>query len=112
MRAIIGFVGLFVVAVTSAVADTRVAFVVGNSDYEFVSPLTNPINDALDVSVALEGLGFEGRCCMEHEEVGTRPTRDGFYAVRSKRFCRKVYGLSRLCGMGQCFVGKQNGSGM
>jgi tetratricopeptide (TPR) repeat protein len=59
MRAIIGFVGLLVVAVTSAVADTRVAFVVGNSDYESVSPLTNPINDALDVSVALEGLGFE-----------------------------------------------------
>jgi predicted ATP-dependent endonuclease of OLD family len=23
------------------------------------------------------------RCCMEHEEVGTRPTRDGFQAVRS-----------------------------
>jgi hypothetical protein len=22
------------------------------------------------------------RCCMEHEEVGTRPTRDGFQAVR------------------------------
>ena len=25
-----------------------------------------------------------GRFCMEHEEVGTRPTRDGFQAVRSK----------------------------
>jgi hypothetical protein len=26
---------------------------------------------------------MKGRCCMEHEEVGTRPTRDGFQAVRS-----------------------------
>ena len=25
----------------------------------------------------------EGRWCMEHEEVGTRPTRDGSQAVRS-----------------------------
>ena len=24
------------------------------------------------------------RCCMEHEELGTRPTRDGFQAVRWK----------------------------
>jgi hypothetical protein len=26
----------------------------------------------------------EGRCCMEHEGVGTRPTRDRFQAVRWK----------------------------
>lgn len=31
----------------------------GNSAYDNVSPLDNPINDALDISVALEGLGFE-----------------------------------------------------
>jgi len=24
------------------------------------------------------------RCCMEHADVGTRPTRDGFQAVRWK----------------------------
>ncbi|MEL6466881.1 MAG: caspase family protein [Pseudomonadota bacterium] len=42
----------------AAWAEERVAFVVGNSDYETVSPLDNPINDALDISVALEGLGF------------------------------------------------------
>ncbi|MEL7133022.1 MAG: caspase family protein [Pseudomonadota bacterium] len=42
----------------AAWAEERVAFVVGNSAYETVSPLDNPINDALDISVALEGLGF------------------------------------------------------
>ncbi|MGR3373767.1 caspase family protein [Pseudooceanicola nanhaiensis] len=43
----------------SAMAEGRVAFVLGNSDYTSVSPLENPENDALDISVALEGLGFE-----------------------------------------------------
>ena len=39
-------------------AETRVAFVVGNSAYQSISELENPINDALDITVALEGLGF------------------------------------------------------
>lgn len=43
---------------TAAAAEERVAFVVGNSAYQSVSALENPINDALDISVALEGLGF------------------------------------------------------
>jgi DNA polymerase-4 len=32
--------------------------------------------------------------------------------MQSRRFCRKVFGLSRLFVMGQCFLGKHNGSGM
>lgn len=43
---------------TSAGAENRLAFVIGNSAYQSVSALDNPINDALDISVALEGLGF------------------------------------------------------
>ncbi len=39
-------------------AENRVAFIIGNSAYQTVSPLDNPINDALDMTVALEGLGF------------------------------------------------------
>lgn len=42
-----------------ALADKRVALVIGNSDYLSVSPLDNPINDASDLAIALEGLGFE-----------------------------------------------------
>lgn len=30
------------------------------------------------------GLSLPGPCCMEQEDVGTRPTRDGFQTVRSK----------------------------
>jgi len=40
-------------------ADKRVALVIGNSDYDSVTPLDNPINDASDLSIALEGLGFD-----------------------------------------------------
>ncbi|MGC1506385.1 MAG: caspase family protein [Sulfitobacter sp.] len=39
--------------------DRRVALIIGNSDYERVTPLDNPGNDATDLHVALEGLGFE-----------------------------------------------------
>ena len=40
-------------------AQDRVAFVLGNSSYETVGALANPVNDASDISIALEGLGFE-----------------------------------------------------
>lgn len=52
--------GLFWCAgVTLVSAEERLALVVGNSAYERVEALDNPINDALDMSVALEGLGFD-----------------------------------------------------
>ncbi len=40
-------------------ASERVALVIGNGDYKNVSALTNPINDAKDMSKTLRGLGFE-----------------------------------------------------
>ena len=39
--------------------ERRVALIIGNSDYELVTALDNPGNDASDMAVALEGLGFE-----------------------------------------------------
>ena len=39
--------------------ERRVALIIGNSAYEHVTPLDNPGNDATDISVALEGLGFD-----------------------------------------------------
>lgn len=44
---------------SATLAADRIALVIGNSDYEAVTPLENPQHDALDVSVALEGLGFD-----------------------------------------------------
>ncbi len=36
----------------------RVALIVGNADYKYQSPLSNPLNDAGDVAAKLKGLGF------------------------------------------------------
>ncbi|MBO9435023.1 caspase family protein [Ruegeria sp. R13_0] len=43
----------------AALADKRVALIIGNSDYQTVGALDNPINDASDLAIALEGLGFD-----------------------------------------------------
>ena len=53
--------GLLVLICTlvPALAETRVALVVGNSNYQTVGTLDNPVNDASDIAIALEGLGFE-----------------------------------------------------
>ena len=45
--------------VVDAQAAGRVALVVGNGDYTYVTPLPNPVNDAVDVAAALERLGFD-----------------------------------------------------
>jgi uncharacterized caspase-like protein len=42
----------------SAQAETRVALVVGNSAYRSTTPLTNPLNDARDMTAALKAAGF------------------------------------------------------
>ncbi len=46
-------------ATASQASQKRVALVVGNSDYEFVSNLTNPSNDAEDLAASFERLGFD-----------------------------------------------------
>lgn len=43
----------------AAGGERRVALVIGNSDYEHVSNLSNPINDSEDLSAALTRIGFE-----------------------------------------------------
>ncbi len=58
MRRVVAVLFACLVFVGQAIAEERVALIVGNSAYQNVSALDNPINDALDVSVALEGLGF------------------------------------------------------
>lgn len=39
--------------------DKRVALVIGNADYEFVSDLRNPLNDAKSIAEPLRRLGFD-----------------------------------------------------
>ncbi len=49
---------LWVIATEPAVADKRVALVVGNSAYRSVTRLDNPTNDATLMAVTLRALGF------------------------------------------------------
>jgi Caspase domain len=44
---------------TPAVAEKRIALVIGNSNYAHAGVLANPANDANDMADALRGLGFE-----------------------------------------------------
>jgi uncharacterized caspase-like protein len=61
MRAVSVF--LFVLALiaqnTAAMAQSRVALVVGNGAYRNTSTLANPLNDARDVAAALKSAGFD-----------------------------------------------------
>jgi tetratricopeptide (TPR) repeat protein len=57
--AVAAALALALLAAGSAAAERRVALVIGNADYAALDPLKNPVNDAVDVAGALEGLGFE-----------------------------------------------------
>lgn len=50
---------LFLLFATPAWAEKRVAFLVGNSNYEHAPPLANPIRDTVLIAETLSGLGFE-----------------------------------------------------
>ena len=45
--------------ISAALAETRVALVVGNSAYRSTTPLANPLNDARDMAAALKSVGFD-----------------------------------------------------
>jgi Caspase domain/Putative peptidoglycan binding domain len=61
MRFLIAALSLagFLVSADAALADKRVAFVVGNSAYKNVAPLPNPALDAKSMAKVLRGVGFE-----------------------------------------------------
>lgn len=64
-----------------ALAAERVALIIGNSAYETVESLDNPKNDALDISVALEGLGFEVILGRDLTREGMRQSTADFAAA-------------------------------
>ena len=47
------------ISVTTALSQTHVALIIGNSKYKNVPALTNPTNDAEDISVALSEMGYD-----------------------------------------------------
>jgi hypothetical protein len=56
-------------AATEAVAERRVALVVGNSQYAYTSALPNPRNDAEDIARTLKQVGFEVRAGYDLDQV-------------------------------------------
>ena len=59
LHILIGTLGFVVLLAGTARAEKRVALVIGNSNYQNVSQLTNPKNDAEAISKSLSRLGFE-----------------------------------------------------
>ena len=50
---------VLIAALTPALAEKRVALVIGNSDYQNVAPLTNPSNDAAAIAAILTKANFD-----------------------------------------------------
>jgi uncharacterized caspase-like protein len=63
-----------------ALADRRVALVIGNSDYLDVPALENPRNDAEDVAAALKRLGFETLVSLDADRSAMQAAIDDFSA--------------------------------
>src|SRR5215510_4910121 len=59
LRTITILLALLAGLIAPALADKRVALVVGNADYRNVPRLLNPRNDAEDMAESLRALGFE-----------------------------------------------------
>ncbi len=64
--------GLATRQIQSGAASRRVALVIGNSDYEHVSRLPNPSNDASDISSAFRRLGFSVTTALNLDYRGMR----------------------------------------
>ena len=61
---------LWLALAAPALAQSRVALVIGNGAYENVPALVNPLNDAEDISSALEELGFEVFTATDSSRTG------------------------------------------
>jgi Caspase domain len=74
LPAFLGAFALIAIAVAPglALAEKRVALVIGNSEYENAAELANPANDATDIGVALRDLGFDVVVGIDLDNRGMR----------------------------------------
>jgi TPR repeat protein len=77
--ALLAFTAL-VVASLPALAESRLALVIGNGAYRNVAALANPPNDAKDIAAALKSLGFEVTLETDLDQAATRRAIDEFAA--------------------------------
>lgn len=71
-------VALFLILASPALADRRIALVVGNSAYRFATPLANPSNDATRVAEKLRAIGFEVTLALDQDGQAFRVTLGEF----------------------------------
>ncbi|MGI9465312.1 MAG: caspase family protein, partial [Aestuariivirgaceae bacterium] len=86
IRNLLGWGLLFFIGIAAAVvpaqAETRLALVIGNSDYKHTTRLDNPANDARLISEALQQIGFT---VHSHTDLEQKPLGRAVAA-----FARKV----------------------
>jgi uncharacterized caspase-like protein/tetratricopeptide (TPR) repeat protein len=68
------------IGIVPAMAERRVALVIGNSDYVDVPTLENPRNDAEDVAAALKRLGFDTTVSLDADRAAMQAAIDDFSA--------------------------------
>lgn len=76
MRVLILF--FIVLCPLKALADDRVALVIGMADYQTIVKLDNTINDARDISDTLDGIGFKVTTLIDSSAVELRRAVDDF----------------------------------
>ncbi|RYI09346.1 MAG: peptidase C14, partial [Acetobacteraceae bacterium] len=69
---------LWLCSMSAALADKRVALLLAAEDYDYVRPLTNPLNDARALEKVLEGLDFEVFVETNRDLKRTRRALDDF----------------------------------
>ena len=83
IRPLIGAALLWAAAWMPAIAEKRVALVIGNAAYQNATPLRNPVNDANALSASLERLGFQVLLGTDLDLAGMRSlVRDFGVAAR------------------------------
>ena len=74
--ALLGLIGCL--AATQAMAERRVALVIGNAQYAYAPALPNPRNDAQDISDLLKKIGFEVIVGFDLDQANFARTIDDF----------------------------------
>jgi uncharacterized caspase-like protein len=78
VRSVVAILVGWLMLAAGALADTRVALVIGNSAYQSVTPLTNPENDATDLASALTRIGFDVTLANNLDGSGMRAALRAF----------------------------------
>ena len=76
---------------TAALAETRVALVIGNSNYKSITPLITPANDAKLVTKSLREMGSEVTNLLDLTEVAMSKAVDQFASKAARADVAAVY---------------------